>query len=69
MQKSMQKSYGMPKAFIEQFYNKKKKCLYDVIGDAKVRPNQLFATALSYPVLEPNSEIAKRCLKQLLKTA
>lgn len=55
------------KAFIEQFYNKKKKCLYDVIGDAKVRPNQLFATALSYPVLEPNSEIAKEMFETVTK--
>ena len=27
------------KAFNEKFYNKKRKCLYDVIGDAKIRPN------------------------------
>ena len=55
------------KAFMEQFYNKKKKCLYDVIGDTKVRPNQLFATALSHPVLEPNSEIAKKMLETVTK--
>lgn len=55
------------KAFMEQFYNKRKKCLYDVIGDTKVRPNQLFATALSHPVLEPNSEIAKEMLETVTK--
>ena len=46
------------KSFIEKFYNPKKKCLYDVLGDAKVRPNQLFATSLSFPIIEPNGEIA-----------
>lgn len=46
------------KSFNEKFYNKKRKCLYDVIGDSKIRPNQLFALSLTYPVLEPNSEEA-----------
>ena len=31
------------KAFEKVFYNEKKKSLYDVLGDSKVRPNQLFA--------------------------
>ena len=47
------------KSFIEKFYNKKRKCLYDVLGDKKIRPNQLFALSLSYPVLDVNSEEAK----------
>ena len=47
------------KSFIEKFYNKKKKCLYDVLGDSKIRPNQLFALSMSYPILDPKSEIAK----------
>ena len=51
------------KSFIEKFYNKKRKCLYDVIGDNKIRPNQLFAISLSYPIIEPNGEIAKEMLK------
>ena len=55
------------KAFIEQFYNKRKKCLYDVIGDTKVRPNQLFATSLSHPVLHPNSEVAKEMFETVTK--
>jgi predicted glycogen debranching enzyme len=29
------------KSFNEKFYNKKNKCLYDVLGDDKIRPNQL----------------------------
>lgn len=37
----------MQKAFNEKFYNKKRKCLYDVIGDAKIRPNQLFSMSLN----------------------
>ena len=55
------------KAFTESFYNKKKKCLYDVLGDTKVRPNQLFATSLSHPILELNSEIAKEMLETVTK--
>lgn len=58
------------KSFCEKFYNKKRKCLYDVIGESKIRPNQLFALSLYYPVIEPNSEIAKEimniCNKKLL---
>ena len=47
------------KSFNDKFYNKKRKCLYDVLGDSKIRPNQLFALALSYPVIDANSDIAK----------
>ena len=54
-------------SFKIKFYNKKKKCLYDVIGDGKVRPNQLFATSLSYPVLEPNEEIAEEMFETVTK--
>lgn len=46
-------------SFEEKFYNKKRKCLYDCLGDSKIRPNQLFALSLSHPVIEPNSDIAK----------
>ena len=51
------------KSFIEKFYNPKRKCLYDVVGDAKIRPNQLFALSLSNPIIEPNSEMATEILK------
>lgn len=44
------------KSFNEKFYNKKRKCLYDVLGDERIRPNQLFAISLTYPVMEPSSE-------------
>ena len=51
------------KSFNEKFYNAKRKCLYDVVSDeknsdGKIRPNQLFALSLTYPVIGPNSEIA-----------
>ena len=46
------------KSFNEKFYNPKRKCLYDVLGDNKIRPNQLFSLSLTYPVVEPNSEEA-----------
>ena len=60
------------KEFSKQFYNPKKKCLYDVLGDDKIRPNQLFAISATYPVLDPNSqeakEVFKTCTDKLLLT-
>lgn len=53
--------------FKEIFYNKKTKCLFDVIGDEKIRPNQLFALSLSYPIIEPSSEIAKNVFNTVTK--
>ena len=55
------------KAFESKFYNKKTKCLYDVLGDEKIRPNQLFALSLTYPVIEENSEIAKNIINVVEK--
>jgi len=49
-------------SFEEKFYNPKTKCLYDVLGDEKIRPNQLFALSLTYPVINSNSEIAKNMI-------
>ncbi len=54
-------------SFKNQFYNEKKKCLYDVIGDSKVRPNQLFALSLTYPILDIESEIAKNVISTVEK--
>ena len=54
-------------AFEDKFYNEKKKCLYDVLGDDKIRPNQLFALSLSYPVLEPNSFETKQMMATVEK--
>ena len=54
-------------AFESKFYNKKRKSLYDVLGDGKIRPNQLFALSLTYPVLAPNSEEAKEMIETVTK--
>ena len=54
-------------SFEKQFYNEKKKCLYDVLGDEKVRPNQLFALSLTYPVIDPLSEVAKNMMETVDK--
>lgn len=53
--------------FNNKFYNEKTKCLYDVLGDGKIRPNQLFALSLTYPVIEPNSEEAKNMISVVEK--
>ena len=54
-------------SFNNRFYNIKKKCLYDVIGDDKIRPNQLFALSLTYPIVEPTSEEAKNIINTVEK--
>lgn len=54
-------------SFCDKFYHAEKKCLYDVLGDDKVRPNQLFALSLTYPVLELNSVQAKQVLETVEK--
>lgn len=54
-------------SFEKKFYNAKRKCLYDVLGDNKIRPNQLFALSLTYPVIEPNSEKAKNIVNVVEK--
>ncbi len=70
--KEMEKSYKKlakkcRTSFNEQFYVKRKRTLYDVIGDDKIRPNQLFAMSLTYPVLEMPSEIADNVLNTVEK--
>ena len=54
-------------SFIEKFYNKRRKCLYDVLGDNKIRPNQLFAIGLSHPVIDPASEEAENIINTVNK--
>jgi predicted glycogen debranching enzyme len=43
------------KSFIDVFWNQNAECLYDVVtqnySDSKVRPNQIMAVSLSYPVI------------------
>ena len=70
--KTEAKKYGelakkCKKSFNEKFYNKRRKVLYDVLGDSKIRPNQLFALSLSYPVIDVNSDIAKEILDTVEK--
>ena len=54
-------------AFNNRFYNTRRKSLYDVLGDNKIRPNQLFAFSLTYPIIEPNSEIANNVINTVEK--
>ena len=58
------------KSFAEKFYKEDKKCLYDGLGDSKVRPNQLFAIGLTYPVIDCDKNMAKEifltCTQKLL---
>lgn len=54
-------------SFEKEFYNSKRKCLYDVVGDSKIRPNQLFAISLTYPVIDPSSEIARNIISVVEK--
>ena len=54
-------------SFEKEFYNPKKKCLYDYLGDSKVRPNQLFALSLTHPVIDPKSEIAHNIINTVEK--
>ncbi len=57
-------------SFNKKFYNEKKKCLYDVLGDEKIRPNQLFALSLTYPVMTLTNQKARdvfyTCKEKLL---
>ncbi len=59
------------KSFNEKFYNKQKKCLYDVVGnkenDKKVRPNQLFSLSLTYQVVDPASQQAVEIINTTTK--
>lgn len=49
------------RSFIDKFYNEEKHCLYDVLGDDKIRPNQLFALSLSHPIID-DKKMAKKIL-------
>lgn len=55
------------KSFNEKFYNKRRKSLYDVLGDNKIRPNQLFSLSLTHPVIEPSSEMAREMFDTVTK--
>ncbi len=55
------------KVFEAKFYHPEKKSLYDVLGDDKIRPNQLFSIATTYPVLNPASDKAKAIFETVKK--
>lgn len=52
-------------SFNKDFWNEDNKCLYDVISDegkdSKIRPNQILAMSLSYPILDDDK--AKHVMK------
>lgn len=54
-------------SFNKKFYNKKNKCLYDVLGNNEIRPNQLFAISVTYPVLDMSSNIPKEIFETVTK--
>ena len=54
-------------SFNKKFYNGRRKSLYDVIGDSKIRPNQLYSMSLTYPVLDVTSEKATNVLNTVEK--
>lgn len=53
--------------FNKKFYNEKNKCLYDVLGNNEIRPNQLFALSTTYPVMILTNGRAKEMLKTVTK--
>ncbi len=52
----------LKKQFVKSFYNEKGKYLNDLVGNSKIRPNQLFALSLTYPVIDPASDIANEII-------
>ena len=52
----------LKKQFVKSFYNEKGKYLNDLVGNSKIRPNQLFALSLTYPVVDPASDIANEII-------
>ena len=71
-EKDLEKKYDdlakkCKESFEKKFYNKARKDLDDVVGDNRVRPNQLFAIGLYYPVIDPGTEIAKNILNTVTK--
>lgn len=60
-----QKAETVKTSFLQQFWNAQDNCLYDVIDEAmkdkSIRPNQLFAISLPYPLIDGKK--AKSVLK------
>ena len=58
---------SVKKTLIKSFIIKRKKSLYDVLGDDKIRPNQLFSLSLTYPIIDPSSDIANEIFNTVTK--
>lgn len=52
-------------AFQSKFYNEDNNCLFDVLGDDKIRPNQLFSLSLTYQIIDPKSNVAREIIKTI----
>jgi predicted glycogen debranching enzyme len=48
----LQRAASVSGAFRRAFWNGDAGCCYDVVGDASIRPNQLFAISLPFPLFE-----------------
>ncbi len=66
-QKYMQLANKCKENFYKKFYNKRRKSLDDLVGDSKIRPNQLFALGLHYPVIDAGTEEAKQIFQTVTK--
>jgi predicted glycogen debranching enzyme len=58
----------MIEGFTRKFWNVRRQCLFDVLGDEAVRPNQLFALSLPYPLVirSKGEAILRRVEEELL---
>ena len=54
-------------SFNKKFFNEKNKCLYDVLGNEEIRPNQLFAISLTYPVMVMSNDKPKQMFDTVTK--
>ena len=57
------KALAHRRVFNKVFYNENTESLYDVLGDEKIRPNQLFAFSLTYPVWDFKNENTMKILE------
>jgi len=64
---------GVRESFESAFWNRQSQCCFDVVNpnDASIRPNQLFAIALPFPLFDDAraAEILRVCESQLLTPA
>lgn len=54
-------------SFNKKFYNEKNKCLYDVLKNDEIRPNQLFALSTTHPVLVMSNDKPKQIFETVTK--